>query len=219
MGGDFVSEDGRRTTFCEPEALQGIALYFKLLFDISRTTEFLSLGEVHEQFTDRRLATMMSGTWFLADFQRQNLDDMMYANLGVALPPGPSFVGGSNLVIWRHIAPRLERTALALVEFLTSPEIELEYSLRAGNLPARLDALNQPPFSTDPFYQVFAEALRQGRSLPTISLWATVEENLFSAFGTIWERILEDPNQPVASIVQEILEPLAVRLDRTLEQV
>jgi multiple sugar transport system substrate-binding protein len=219
MGGDFASEDGDYTTFCEPAALEGIAAYFRLLLNTSQINESTKTDEVHDQFANRQLAAIMSGTWFMVALRHQNADNEMYANLGVALPPGPSFVGGSNLIVFQHIAPRLERRALALIEFLTSPEIEGEYGYLSGGLPARLDVLSEPPFSTDPYNQIFVEALQGGRSLPTISLWATVEENLFSAFNLIWERLQENPNQPAESVVQEVLEPLAVRLDRTLAQV
>jgi multiple sugar transport system substrate-binding protein len=219
MGGDFVSADGKHTTFCEPDALEGIAAYFRLLLNTSKISESMEIGEIHDRFASRQLAAIMSGPWFMAALRQQNAGDEVYTKLGIALPPGPSFVGGSNLVIMRHIVPSAERTAVALVEFLTSPEILHEFSLLAGTLPARLDVLRQPPFSTDPYYQVFAEALRRGRSLPTISLWAMVEENLVSAFGTIWERLQENPKQPVERVILELLEPLAARLNRTLEQI
>jgi multiple sugar transport system substrate-binding protein len=219
MGGDFVSEDNKHVTFCEPEAIEGISLYFTLLLNVCGHDEFSGVDKVHEQFFNRGLATMMSGTWLLSDLRRQNASDDVFANLGVAVPPGPSFVGGSNLIIWRHIAPRLEKKALALIELLTSPEIQHEYNLLAGTLPPRLEAWDRPPFSTDPYYQVFAEALQRGRSLPTISLWGTIEENLFNAFASIWDRLQENPNQSVESVVLELLEPLAARLDRTLGQV
>jgi multiple sugar transport system substrate-binding protein len=218
MGGDFLAEDGKSTRFCQPEALNGIKAYYHLEHFIPHREKILSEQDIFALFVQRKTATTLIGSWVPAAIRAQTAGEALLDNLGVALPPGPPFVGGSNLVIWRHTSPRNERAALAAIEFLMSSEIQREYSQLVGALPTRLSVLSEPPFSTDRHYQVFIRGLKRGRTLPPISLWGIVEENLVSTFGGIWDRIRQHPEQFIDDIIIEQLEPLAMRLDRTLGQ-
>jgi multiple sugar transport system substrate-binding protein len=219
MGGDFLAEDGKSTLLGQRETLNGIRAYYNLERFLPRSQTALSERDNFELFIQRQTATLLLGRWLPTAILARTSDKSLLDNLGVALPPGPPFVGGSNLVIWRHTSPRTERAALAAVEFLMSPEVQREYSLLAGVLPTRISVLSEAPFSTDQHYKIFIEGLKRGRTLPTVSLWGIVEENLVSAFEAIWRRIRQHPEQAIDDIIIEHLEPLAVRLDRTLSQI
>jgi multiple sugar transport system substrate-binding protein len=135
--------------------------------------------------------------------------------LGVALPPGPAYVGGSNLVIWQHAYQEVN-DALEMVQFLTDQQTQVDYCQRIGHLPVRLDALTQPPYSTEPYYQVMVEALQSGRSYPVFPKWETVEEKLNDAFMWFWDSLAADPDQDLDNLTQSYLGSLAGRLAVTL---
>jgi hypothetical protein len=136
--------------------------------------------------------------------------------LGTALPPGPSFVGGSQLVIWRHIPARFERTAVQLVAYLAGNTFQHNAERLFGNLPVRMDVLNNPLFTDDPNLHTFIASLKSGRSFVKSSLWAILEERLLNTFSAIWDDLRAQPRSDVESVVRQHMEPLAERLSRTM---
>ena len=166
--------------------------------------------DVTNLFAERRIAAMIGAIGWLT--QIRNLPN--YADVGLALPPGPAYVGGSNLVIWQH--SDRQQDALELVGFLTSKQIQLDYCQRASYLPVRLDALNEPPFSTDPQLQVLTKAVKTGRAYPTFPKLGLVESKLSDAFLNLWNIILDDPAQNLEDLVTPYIQALGRRLAVTL---
>jgi ABC-type glycerol-3-phosphate transport system substrate-binding protein len=125
-------------------------------------------------------------------------------------------VGGSNLVIWDYSFKPL--VALKLVEFLTSYEVQSGYILQAGQIPARVDVLAGPPFTTDPYLQVIRQSLESGRSFTATYLWGKVEERLSAVVNNIWSQLFADPTLNIETAVAAQLKPLAAQLDQILDQ-
>jgi ABC-type glycerol-3-phosphate transport system substrate-binding protein len=139
------------------------------------------------------------------------------ANVGVSLPPGPPFVGGSNLIVWKHIAPENLEAALHLIAQLTSLKAQSDLCKETGLLPVREALFERPPYTTDKNYTVFKRALAEGRHLPRIMLWGPLEISLVQTFGLIWESIKNRGFTGIEATIRRHLEPLAKRFDRTLE--
>jgi len=149
-------------------------------------------------------------------YHQLSVDEL--SRLGAALPPGPSFVGGVHLVVWAHIDPRAEKIAVELVHYLGNLETQVGYAQRMGLLPARLGALQQPPYATDPRLQVFVKAMEGGRSHASIPMWGMLEDKISIALTTIWSSIKQNPQQGLDVLISEQLEPLADRLDVLLSR-
>lgn len=210
-GGDFVTDDGHRTLFNTPEARDGFRSYLSLYRYLPPKPLELRDPEIIKLFFDRQAAVMVSGSWIPRDLLRQGATPEMMARLGVAQPPGPAFVGGSNLVIWQSTPyPEL---ALKLIQALLSQPVQADYGRSVGQLPVRLDALAKPPFSTDPHFQVMVQALKAGRPLPRMPRWGVVEERLVSALTNIVSEIYAEPESDLEAVISKYLEPLARRLD------
>ena len=213
-GSDFLDAEALKTEFCSPKALDGIIAYFSLVKYLTRKYDSWDL--VVEAFQKRKAAVMMSGPWFLRNLQLRGLSDKKMKNLGVALPPGPPFVGGSNLVIWKGDDKEQSEMALQWVRHLTSSLIQRKICESTGLLPAVRELLDEPPHSTDAHLQVFARAIEGGRPMPQVAFWGTIEAELVRAFGNIWSDLKEDPRFSVRSVVLRYLEPLAERYDEKL---
>jgi ABC-type glycerol-3-phosphate transport system substrate-binding protein len=136
--------------------------------------------------------------------------------IGAMPPPGPAFIGGSNLVIWKHSAQA--DAAVKLVRFLTQTEHQQVYSQRAGLLPVRIAALEADLYRDDPYWRVAVECLSKGRSFPIIRLWGLVEDRLSSAFAGVWSDVLSEPGTDPLVPLRKHLGPLAARLDAILKQ-
>jgi ABC-type glycerol-3-phosphate transport system substrate-binding protein len=130
----------------------------------------------------------------------------------MAPAPGIPFIGGSNLVVWNH-SPR-ERAALQLVQFLCSYEVQANHLRVAGQIPARRDALNEPPFTDDPFYQQVYRSLELGQPFRGLYLWGMAEDRLTTAIGAIWRQLLNNPDLDLDKALMRQLKPIAMKLNR-----
>jgi len=215
-GGDFVARDGTRTLFHLPETRTGVRTFLELGRYLS--AEVLHLDQIQSEalFWQERAAVTFGWEQPLKVILEKFATPCVMANLGTALIPGVSFVGGSNLVIWRHVAFSHERLALELVRFLTSQQAQRTYNPRIGLLPVRPDVLQDVPFTTDPSYPVLLQGLKTGRSFPVIPQWGIVEDRLMTALSQLWETVLARPEQNLDAVIVEQLEPIGERLDLML---
>jgi multiple sugar transport system substrate-binding protein len=215
-GGDFISPDGKRTYFSQPEAQAGLRAYFGLGRFLAPEVRHLTGLQPDDQFLQSpETAVTLSGPWLLGAAQAAAHADLR-GQLGVALPPGPSFVGGSHLVVWKH--SRQAEAAVRLVAFLSQREPQLAYSQAVGLIPTRLEALSAPPFATHPLWQLAIRGLRTGRSFLVTRSWGLMEDRLTTALAGLWGDVLKDPDADLQALIGRRLEPLAKRLDLVLGQ-
>ncbi len=215
-GGDFISPDGKRTVFSQPEAVAGMRAYFALGRHLAPSVRALTGLQPDDQFLHQPgTALTLSGPWLFGAAQGLAAANLP-ADLGVALPPGPSFVGGSHLVIWKH--SRHPEAALQLAAYLNQRQPQLAYSQAVGLIPTRLEALAEPPFATHPFWQLATRGLRTGRSFRVTRSWGLMEDRLTTALANLWTDVLADPDADLAAAIYRRLEPLAKRLDLVLGQ-
>ena len=214
-GKDYLSDDGTRTAFCEPEVLNAIMAFYRLSEFMSRPYE--NHADVRRAFLDRQICVTMSGPWFWNEIYQNHLRDMDSSRIGVALPPGPPFLGGSMLVLWRHADGTLTETALSLLQLLVSKKIQRKLTEVRGLLPVHRGLLGGAPYSTDTNFRTMVHALSAGRYLPTTPIWAHLESSLVRAFGLIWSSLKTNGFKLDRTLLERHLEPLAKRFDRMLE--
>lgn len=209
-GGDFVTADGKRTLFSEPEARRGLNAYFALNHFLRPQVRHLNGLEPDEQFLrNHDTGVTLSGAWLFGQASPELLDD-----LGASLPPGPPFIGGSYLVLWKH--SRAPDASQELIRFLTHTPAQVAYSHHVGLLPVTHDALASPPFSTNPFWQTAIRGLQRGRAFPVTRSWGLMEDRLVTALAAIWREVLADASLDLDTAITRQLDPLAKRLDLVL---
>lgn len=210
FGGDFVTLDGKNMAFHQAPALAGLKSFFSLYRYMPKEGQPFDYSPTQDYFINQRAAVTIGnlgpGINILKDVQPEKR-----AKLGVALPPGPPYVGGSSLIIWKHA--RHEQAALDLIRYLVSYEAQVEYCQRIGYLPVRLDALAQPPYSTDYLYRNFAQALEKGRIFPTIKLGGLLEDRLSTVLDQIWHDIIADPDVDLEATISKWINPLVRRFE------
>ncbi len=211
-GGEIMSPDGKKPLFTEPAALNGLRHYFGLRRFLSAETPLLVEQQSMTSFLQRQAAVTMANSQ-LAKNILQNSPDLA-PHLGVALPPGPPYVGGSSLVIWKHA--RRELQAVQLVQFLLSQQAQLDYCRVSGDLPVRRDTLSQPPFIDHPVYSVFVKAIEHGRIFPVFRMSGLVEERLASALGQVWAELVNNPSANLDEVLERLLKSAAARITNLL---
>jgi multiple sugar transport system substrate-binding protein len=214
-GGDFISPDGKMTTFAAPTALEAMRSYFELARFLPKEPALIDDNLPVQLFLERKTAAILTGPWTINSLRSQNWPASKLAQVSIAPPPGPAFVGGVGLAIWKHT--RQVELALALVRHLTSTAVQVDYCMRTGMLPVRKDAWQLEPFASDPLLQALFQAILGGRALPQVSLWGTIEERLSTALGQIWSELRADPQTDLPALLNRRLAPMARRLDITLQ--
>jgi multiple sugar transport system substrate-binding protein len=214
-GGDFVSADGKQILLNQPIARQGLVDYFGLYRYMVQGLRHVDDVDTQDLFIKRQLAAVIGPAGWLTGIydQTQVLDAS--AMLGIASPPGPAFVGGSNLVVWQH-ARHNTQDAVELVRFLTSHEIQLALCQGTSQLSTRPDVLDKPPYATDLHYQALIEAVKTGRTYPVFPKWSLVEDKIGEAIIALWDIVLSDPEQDLEATITQYLDALARRLTVTL---
>ena len=187
-GGDFVTPDGKATLINQPEAMAGIRAYFGLGRFLSPQARGLSETENDAMFLQGGSAVTLSGPWLLVQ-SRQYPE--VAQNIGLATPLGSTYLGGSNLILWKQ-SPRV-REALALISMLLSKEAQVEVPPVMGLLPARQEALETFPVPDTALYPLLRQAVQSGRSLPMVPLWGRVEDRLVNMLAALWSDLLASP--------------------------
>jgi multiple sugar transport system substrate-binding protein len=215
-GGDFVSEDGRHILFHKEKAMAGMKAYFDLY-------RFLNKDEADQVnpetgFRQGRIAVIASEpqVWPNQILHSPDVTQEVASNIAAAPVTGVPFVGSSHLVVWKHT--RNEQTALQLIKHLTSLKTQLAYTPISGLLPVRTQVLDNPPYSTEPIFQVMSQSIKSGRTFLSIPLWGLVENKLTLILDRIWEDILSIEHPDIEGILHKRLDPLAQQLELTLSQ-
>ena len=213
-GGDFISPDGRKTLLTTPTVRSALKSFFSLHRFMARDNQPMNGDKVLDLFKQRQVAAILGGPWVLTNLREQASFNELLPQLGIALSPGPSFVGGMNLVIWQHA--RYEQDCIELIRHLVSPQMQIEYCPILGLMPASVEALADPFYSVAPQYKVLVEALNKGRAHTGFPLWGMVEDKLSASLTQIWLDIFNRPYESLDTILSRHLDMLANRLDITL---
>lgn len=211
-GGNFIDPSGKHPAINTADAFTGFRAYFDLHRFLAPAAQRLDTDQSDQVFLDGSAAVTISDPGLLNTLLKSPL--AAPAIVRTALPPGVPFVGGSNLVVWRH--SRNQKLATELIRFLTEQSTQAAYSQRARSLPVRLDALTGRPFATEPLFQPVVEGVKLGRSYPASRLWGLLEEKLVAELNAIWEELFVNPALDLHHTLDDHLRPLGLRLEAML---
>jgi multiple sugar transport system substrate-binding protein len=214
-GGDFVDNRHEAVIFNEPAALEGMMAFYGLQRFLAPAARGLDIVESENMFLGGHAAVTFSGPWLMSEATYRPTPEVK-ANTAVALMPGVPFVGGSHWVAWQNVPPEQSMLAIELVKYLSTQAAAIKCSQQTGLLPARMDALNSPPFTQDAIWQVMAEGIKTGRAFPAIHLWGMIEDKLSASLGRIWTKVVNDHSVDTSALIHNELNPLAQRLNWVL---
>ncbi|MBP7688531.1 MAG: extracellular solute-binding protein [Thermoflexales bacterium] len=211
-GGNFIEPTAKHTIFNTAEARSGFRAYYDLHRYLAPAAQRLDTEQSDQFFLTGGAAVTISDPGLLNTLLKN--PPAAPITIRTALPPGIPFVGGSNLIVWRH-SPN-HKLAVELVRFLISQQNQITYSQRARSLPVRLDALTGRPFATDALFQPAVEGLKLGRSYPTSRLWGLMEEKLVAELNEVWAELFARPELDLDRALDDHFRPLGARLDAIL---
>lgn len=218
QNGDFVSEGGQQLLIQQPAALRGMTAYFQLYRLMPGWPEVIIGIPAVELFRQRQVAALLDGPWLVRDMQLAGVPTPAIAErIGIAAPPGPPFVGGTDLVVWKHGIHEDELASVELLRYLLTSDKVLQFCQLTGLLPTRLELLAHPFYADHPHFRQMVDILKQGRTHPRISSWGLIEERLTRTLAHVQQELRTNPSQNVTALLASQIDPMVERLMVTLE--
>jgi multiple sugar transport system substrate-binding protein len=173
-GGDVVGEDGN-FALDSPAAVEALTFYDSF-FEEGLTPKSVPEGfDITPAFVSGTHPMFFSGPWHLGLITDAGGADIEGKWAVVPMPKkvtGTSFVGGSNLVVFKD-SPNKD-AAWAFVQFMADPANQVAWYAEATVLPAVQSAWDDPALADDPNVAVFGQQLQDTKAPPPIPTWNEV---------------------------------------------
>lgn len=167
QGGDIVADGA--IDFDTPEFAQAVDLYTGLYADGSVPTN--SDFDQTQGFVSGITPMLVSGPYLgaaIADAAPE-LDGKWSVTTIPAGTDSTSLLAGSNLGVWG--ATDNQSGALELLDYLSQPEVQVQWYELDGQLPTVKAALADDALTGDPLVAVYSEQLANSRLLPLVPNW------------------------------------------------
>jgi multiple sugar transport system substrate-binding protein len=173
----LLAEHGTRGAFSEPAFRRAFEFYVELFREgLAPPIGNAEIANMYQEFARGYFAMMITGPWNLGEFARRLPDSLSDAWGTAPLPgpdgPGESIAGGSSLVLMRGSKHKAE--AWRLVEFLSRPDVQVRFWELTGDLPARVEAWDDPALAADPRVAAFREQLERAVPAPRVPEWEQI---------------------------------------------
>lgn len=213
-GAEIVDKTDGRAVFGGPKAVSGIADYFRMIGYIPLEYRQMGMSDTDQAFCRGEAAITLSGTWLFYVLQEPEFAQVN-ANMGIAVPINQACWGGTHLAIWQHCI--YTEAAFDLIRFLSSAQVQADYSSQNFILPTLKEAIRATPYASNPNYQMLVDAIRLGRSYGASRLWNVVEERLSRLLVQMWMEYYTTAGLELNSFLASRLELLAKRINLALE--
>ena len=133
---------------------------------------------VYQAFAEEYFAMYISGPWNISEFKKWMTGDLKNKWMTSSLPgpnentKGVSLAGGSSLVISKRSKHKEE--TWKLIEFLSKPEIQIEFYHLVNDLPAVKEAWEDSSLSSNPYMKAFYEQFNYVVATPKIPEWEQI---------------------------------------------
>ncbi len=222
-GGDVLSADAKHSALGTPQALRAIDFYSSLAVDglvpanaLEKDSDILEGAWVGGDY-----GVIFSGPWLMRRIFEAP-PGVVRANFDVApYPAGPhghaTFFGGSNLAIFKGSRHKAE--AWDLVKYLGGKASQIQLSLLSSMMPARVDAANDPAWTTrHPVYAKLTAIAADGRAYPPIPAWGPLETVYTKHLGQLAELSSGIGDRYTEPAMRALIADTVVEADKVLEE-
>lgn len=226
-GGSDLNADLKTVAINSEAALNGVLFYTGLAHEGLAPKAALekNSADVEQMFGNGDFAVTFAGPWLVRSYATPtdkggSADAPAAKNYGVApIPAGAAgrftFFGGSNLSIMK--SSKHKEQAWEVVKFLMTKDVQVTYGKFSGMLPSRQDA-EAAMKAVNPNYAPFYDAMKYGRSYPSIPGWGPLESVLVKHFGAIWDVTAGVSGSYSRESIKRILDDAARESNNLLKQ-
>jgi multiple sugar transport system substrate-binding protein len=143
------------------------------------------IANLYQQFAQGDFAMYISGPWNVGEFRRRLPPEMngkwstmpLPARDAQHGPTGVSMAGGSSLVVFK--SSKNKQAAMKLIEYLSRPQVQVQFYELTGDLPARREAWRSSTLADDPLFPAFREQLERVAPLPKVPEWEEIATAIY----------------------------------------
>ena len=170
---------------------------------------------VYQAFSDEYFCMYISGPWNIPEFKKWMKGNLADKWSTAPLPgykedeyPGVSLAGGSSLIIFNNSEHKKE--VWKLIEFLSQPDVQIEFYKLLNDLPAIKKAWEDPVLKDDPHMKAFYEQFFHVVATPKIPEWEQIAFSKVQQYAELAAR--------GALSIDEALKYLDADINRILEK-
>jgi multiple sugar transport system substrate-binding protein len=208
-GGRLLKNNDCYGAFDDPATLEALRFYVKFFEDSLAILSMTEVSNIYQGFADGLFSMMITGPWNVNEIRKRYPE--LKNRWSTAPMPGKknfnSIAGGSSLVLFKNTEHPM--AAWKLIEFLSQPEIQIEFFQLTLDLPAVKSAWSADVIRQDQEMGAFYTQLEHVVPTPKIAEWEQVavkiQEHLEQVvFGRIkLEKAIINLNKDVDRILEK----------------
>ena len=181
-GAPLLRDDGLYGWFTDPRFRQAFDFYVGLFRDgLAPKVSGTEVSNLYQEFARGNIAMYISGPWQIGEFRSRIPAESQGTWKTAPLPgpngPGVSMAGGASLVLFRESARKGD--AWKLVEYLSRPEVQLQFYALTGDLPAVRASWNDTTLANNRYARAFRDQLERVVPLPQVPEWEQIATKVF----------------------------------------
>jgi multiple sugar transport system substrate-binding protein len=206
VGSPILRDGGRYGAFQEPAFRKAFDFYLSFYRQgFASPVSSSQVSNLFQEFERGNIAMYISGPWYIGEF-KSRLDSATQNKWSTAaMPglngPGVSMAGGSSLSLFA--ASQHKKEAWRVMEYLSRPQIELEFYRLTGDLPPRMTAWKDTALSNNKYAKAFRDQLERVVPLPQVPEWEEIATTIFE-HGEQAIRKAKTVDQTLASLDQDV---------------
>jgi multiple sugar transport system substrate-binding protein len=139
------------------------------------------IANVYQPFAEGYFAMYITGPWNINEFQKRLPTDLQDKWMTAPLPGpdgniGVSLAGGSGLVMFR--TSRHKEKVWKVIEYLSEPEVQLQFYRIATDMPSRIEAWNDSSLANNKYARAFYTQLNHVVATPKIPEWEQIAQKV-----------------------------------------
>lgn len=173
-GGRLLKDNNCYGAFDDPATIEALRFYLTFFEDSLAVRSMTEVSNIYQGFGDGLFSMMITGPWNVNELRKR----MPELKLRWSTAPMPfkknqnSVAGGSSLVIFKNSKHPI--AAWKLIEFLSQPEIQIEFFHLTLDLPAVKAAWKSPEIQNDKEIAAFYQQLEHVVPTPKTAEWEQV---------------------------------------------
>jgi multiple sugar transport system substrate-binding protein len=219
-GSPILRDGGRYGAFEEPAFRKGFDFYLNFYRQgLASPVSSSQVSNLFQEFERGNIAMYISGPWYIGEFKNRLDSTTQTKWMTAPMPglngPGVSMAGGSSLSLFSGSKHKPE--AWKLMEYLSRPQVQLEFYKLTGDLPPRKTAWQDSALATNKYTKAFRDQLERVAPLPQVPEWEEIATTIFE-HGEQAIREAKTVDQTLKSLdddVNAMLEKRRYLLDQT----
>ncbi len=196
-GADVTKDGGKAYNFDSPEILKAAQYYQSFFTDGISDKAAPATPTTEPDFASGKVPMFISGPWMMSAVEKAGGEGFK-DKYGVFQIPADkqssSFVGGSNLVVFKNTKNR--DTSWKFVQWLGDAKTQAKWYGISTDLPSVKSAWQDPALASDDKLAVFGKQLETAQAPPSFPTW----EQVVSSFDTEMEKVTKTGADPAAAL-------------------